>query len=87
MHATHLIHKRIQEACQGIHQKRMQTLFRAVEALTLGRRLSLVGLGRALVSAAQVKHNIKRMDRLLGNEKLYAERCALYQARADSWSG
>jgi hypothetical protein len=42
----------------------------------------LTELGRALVSAARVKHNIKRIDRLLGNRHLALERVEVYQALA-----
>jgi hypothetical protein len=40
----------------------------------------LTGLGRSLRSRAEVKHNIKRMDRLLGNEQLYEQLQSIYAA-------
>lgn len=51
----------------------------SVSALLVGRQLSLSGLGRALVSPARVKHNIKRVDRLVGNRHLCAQRMQLYR--------
>jgi hypothetical protein len=53
-----------------------------VAAAVRGRRLTLTELGRALVGTARVKHGIKRIDRLLGNRHLAAERFGLYQALA-----
>ncbi|MEO8631515.1 MAG: IS4 family transposase [Betaproteobacteria bacterium] len=47
-----------------------------------GQRITLTELGRALPSQARVKHNIKRVDRLLGNVQLCAERFGIYQAIA-----
>jgi hypothetical protein len=80
MHATRYLHNHVQKRCQAIHAKRLAALFAAVDALARSRRLSLTGLGRSLRSTAEVKHNIKRMDRLLANERLYAERESLYAA-------
>jgi hypothetical protein len=80
MHATQVLRNCIQDACQEIHRKRFDALFAAVEALSRGRRLSLTGLGRTLNSPALVKHNIKRMDRLIGNEVLFEGRTQIYSA-------
>jgi len=82
MQATRYVFKLLSTACQSIHSKRLETLLVAVESLARGRRLTLTGLGRSLKSKAKVKHNIKRMDRLLGNEKLFAESESLYGALA-----
>lgn len=82
MQATHYLFKRLARTCQTIHSKRLQTILVAVESLARGRRLTLTGLGRSLKSKAKVKHNIKRMDRLLANAKLFAECLTLYRAQA-----
>ena len=47
----------------------------SVEALLVGRQMSLAGLGRAMVSAA-------RVNRLIGNRHLWEERTELYGAIA-----
>ncbi|MGH8635467.1 MAG: IS4 family transposase [Burkholderiales bacterium] len=65
-----------------MHAARLKVMLSAVAAAVRSRRLALTELGRALVSAARVKHNIKRIDRLLGNRHLAAERVELYQALA-----
>ena len=52
----------------------------AVSALISGACLTVTALGRRLNSPARTKHNIKRMDRLMSNSHLHAERKRLYQA-------
>jgi len=55
-----------------------------VRALLTGGKLSLTHLGRSLDGAAQTKHQIKAVDRLLGNRHLHGERDGIYQAIARS---
>ncbi|HHF7381308.1 TPA: hypothetical protein ACPSKF_001816, partial [Legionella anisa] len=43
------------------------------------KKLSLTRLGRALRNKTQEKHNIKRCDRFLGNNKLHRERQSIYK--------
>lgn len=78
MHALQLLHKTIIAACPCIYLKRPNALLAVTEAPLLGQRLSLTGLGRSLNSKAYVKHGIKRVDRLLGDEHLHNERVAIY---------
>lgn len=79
MHALKVLHNKLQQACPFIHQKRLAILVLAIHALLIGQRLSLTQLGRRLASKALVKHNIKRIDRLLGNPHLHQERNSIYQ--------
>ena len=61
--------------------KRQQASLRAgIEALLRGGRLTLTALGRSLRSTARIKHQIRRIDRLLGNPRMHAQRVALYRA-------
>ena len=78
MHALKVLHKKLQQACPYIHKKRLTVLILATQALFTGQRLSLTQLGRSLISKARVKHNIKRIDRLLGNPHLHQERRIIY---------
>jgi hypothetical protein len=82
MHASGLLRRWLRRACPGIHAARLAVVVRVVEALVLGGKLTLTHLGRNLRSAAYVKHSIKRVDRLLGNRHLHAERPTIYQALA-----
>jgi len=65
-----------------MHAKRRSTLLAAVQATVPGSRLRLSDLGRGLSAAVAVKHNIKRIDRLLGNAKLHAETARVYEMLA-----
>ena len=51
-------------------------------ALLFGGKLSLRQLGRSLTGVARVKHQIKAVDRLLGNQHLHRERADIYRALA-----
>jgi hypothetical protein len=57
-------------------------LVRVVRALLAGGKLSLTHLGRSLSGPARVKHQIKAVDRLLGNRHLQRERDGIYRALA-----
>jgi hypothetical protein len=52
------------------HAVRAAALVRAVGALLTGGRLSLTHLGRNMSGTARVKHQIRTVDRLLGNAHL-----------------
>ena len=56
------------------HATRAAALLRVVGALLAGGKLSLTHLGRSLSGPAQVKHQIKAVDRLLANRHLQRER-------------
>lgn len=83
MQSTRYVFSRLVKACQSIHAKRLLSLRVAVDSLAVGQRLTVTGLGRSLRSRAKVKHDIKRMDRLVGNKKLFAECELMYRVVAD----
>lgn len=62
------------------HSTRSAALVRVVRAVLTGGKLSLTHLGRSLRGSAQVKHEIKSVDRLLGNRHLQDERDGVYRA-------
>jgi hypothetical protein len=64
------------------HAARASALARVVRALLTGGKLSLTHLGRSLDGAAKEKHQIKSVDRLLGNRHLHGERDTIYAAIA-----
>src|SRR5215211_7962743 len=78
-----LLHRWLRRACPAIHAVRATAVVTVVEALVLGAKLALTSLGRNLRSTAYPKHSIKRVDRLLGNRHLHAERSLIYRAIAD----
>ena len=60
-----------------MHKKRLDTLSLVVEAALKNKKLSLTGLGREIDLPIQERSGIRRVDRFLGNEKLYNERFAI----------
>ena len=82
MHALSILHRELLSSCPWMHAKRRSTLLAAVQAAVLGSRLRLSDLGRGLSAAVAVKHNIKRIDRLLGNANLHAETAHVYEMLA-----
>ncbi len=82
MHALSILHRDLLSSCPWMHAKRRSTLLAAVQAAVLGSRLRLSDLGRGLSTAVAVKHNIKRIDRLLGNANLHAETAHVYEMLA-----
>ena len=84
MHGLILLHKRL-KCSRGLgHVMRLGALMKAVEGLLSGRKLALTHLGRSLARGRSEKHNIKCMDRLIGNQHLHRERPAVYRLLA-SW--
>lgn len=64
----------------GMHETRLGALMAAVSGLLRERRTTVSGLGRACCGrGGQIRHAIKRVDRLLSNRHLCAEREAVYR--------
>jgi len=82
MHALSIVRQLIRSCRPGVHAARVAVILAAVAAAVRGRRLTLTELGRAVVGPSHVKHSIKRIDRLLGNRHLAAERASLYRTLA-----
>jgi hypothetical protein len=80
MHAITILHRILSASFPEVHAKRLASLLAAVEAVVSGSRLTLSDLGRGLTGSVAVKHNIKRIDRLLGNSLLHTEVPRLYEA-------
>lgn len=66
----------------SIHKARVAAVFAAVAALVRGGEIALSRLGRAIATGTTVKHGIKRIDRLYGNEHLLADRHLFYRGIA-----
>jgi hypothetical protein len=81
MKAIKLLHKNLSTACPEIHSVRLKALMSAVTSTITGQQLTVTGLGRNLKSHSKThtKHDIKRMDRLIGNQHLQLERQDIYQ--------
>lgn len=78
MHPVAVLHQHLQKTLPSIHRTRLQALMAAVGSVLCGAQISITSLGRSLSNAAFIKHKIKRMDRLIGNIRLYQERWSFY---------
>lgn len=81
MKAIKLLHKNLTTACPFIHEVRLKALMAGVTSALTEQQVTVTGLGRNLKSHSktQTKHDIKRMDRLIGNKHLHDERKELYR--------
>lgn len=80
MQTVRFLHAALAQALPTVHSRRLNALMCTVAALLQGRRLTLTGLGRSMPGTAYPKHAIKRVDRLIGNAHLQAERSLFYWA-------
>lgn len=78
MFTEKLLFKALSEGCPFIHETRLKAVLDVSNALRDGQSLSLSQLGRSLKSSIDIKHRIKKVDRLEGNVKLHEELNALY---------
>ena len=82
MRAPEVLQKCLASTFDSLHAWRRQNLLLSVEALVTGRRLVLMELARHWPGALRVKAPLKRLDRLLGNAPLHAQRERFYAAAA-----
>jgi hypothetical protein len=80
MHAAAILHRCLQRFLNHIHQRRLAALLNAVGSCVSGPRLSLTDVGRRFAGEADLRHKIKRADRLLGNRHLQHEAHSVYEA-------
>ncbi len=78
MSVNELLFFHLEECCPEIHAKRLQAVMDVATGIQHSRRLSIAGIGRHLDSETQLKHRIKKVDRLLGNKHLYGELAGIY---------
>jgi hypothetical protein len=80
VHATTILHRCLDTLLKSVHSRRRATLFDAVAACVAGPRLTLTEIGRRFAGGTNLRHNIKRADRLLGNVNLQHETSTFYGA-------
>lgn len=78
MHALRILHRCIAPQLEGIHRRRLGVLFEAVASTASGPRLTLTEIGRRFGGGADLRHRIKRADRLLGNRHLQRDSGRIY---------
>lgn len=83
MTAITLLHEHLNQYCPQIHSSRLQAVMDVATALQSSQNLSLTAIGRQLESESEIKHRIKKVDRLIGNQHLYNELTRLYSGMSD----
>jgi len=75
MYVQSMIHKLLSDF---MHLKRLYSLISVVQGAFEAKQFSVTGLGRALPLAIQERSGIRKVDRLVGNEKLHSQRKDVY---------
>ena len=73
-----LIENHLCEVCPDVHSTRLQAIFDVASALQKSQNLSLTAIGRNISGDIDVKHKIKKVDRLEGNHHLHNELDYIY---------
>ena len=82
MRITDILLRQLADDLAGIHGARLRLVFAATWASLRAGKLSLTSIGRTIAERTTQKHGIKRVDRLLGNQRLWEERREFYKAIA-----
>lgn len=83
MFAEELLFDALVEGCPFIHQNRLNAVLDVAQALSASQSLSSSKIGRHITGQSNVKHKIKKVDRLEGNPKLHQELNTLYKGLSD----
>ena len=78
-----LLHTHIAERCPEIHSSRLQAVMDVATGLQNCHKLSISAIARNLEGKIDIKHKIKKVDRLLGNKNLYSEVTNIYLGLSD----
>jgi Transposase DDE domain len=73
-----LLHAHMEVHCPEIHVTRLQAVMDVATGLQHSKQMSISAIGRYLPSDIELKHRIKKVDRLLGNKHLYSELADIY---------
>jgi hypothetical protein len=68
----------LEKSCESIYETRLDAVMDVAMALQKSTDLSLSSIGRSLQGNVRIKHKIKKVDRLEGNEYLHQELDQLY---------
>jgi hypothetical protein len=79
MHAITVLQDLLRRCISSLHEKRLSALMAAVGSCLRKRRLTLSELARGLEPTTSVRHRVKRIDRLLGNQWLQEQRLCFYR--------
>lgn len=79
MHLFALLHKTFEEQLPQVHLRRLNSLMTVCSTAVGDNKLYLTGLGRCISNINKESSNIQKVDRLLGNGALQAERDSFYK--------
>lgn len=82
MHARQVLQKCLSPALGAMHALRRHVLMKAIDALVVGRRLTLIEMARSWPDAERVRAPLKALDRLLSNAHVHTEREQIYAGMA-----
>jgi hypothetical protein len=82
VHAAGILRRFIAPHLQQVHARRRAAVFDVAAAVIAGGRLGSSAIGRAFPGRVAPKHNIKRVDRLLGNEGVHKDLVLFFAAIA-----
>lgn len=74
MRCIEVLHSYIKKSCLKIHKKRLELLFQAAEGVIKGKAITVTSIGRNIESDTSVKHDIKRIDRLVSSPFLMKDK-------------
>jgi hypothetical protein len=82
MRVSQILRQICRSCTRSVHAARLAAIVAVVEAITAAGRLVPAAVGRSLRGRARPKHGIKRVDRLLGNMHVLADRWVIFAAVA-----
>lgn len=78
MTVSETVYLQLEQFCPEVHVSRLQAVMDVAVGLTKSKRLTIAEIGRHLPSQIDLKHRIKKVDRVLGNHHLYDELNSIY---------
>jgi hypothetical protein len=83
MRVETMVRELVGQCSSVMHTVRLGTVISVVEGITRSGALRPASIGRSVRGSALPKHEIKRVDRLLGNPKMICDRLFLFAAIAE----
>jgi hypothetical protein len=85
MPAETIVKRMLGYCLSSLPEKQAEALRAGVVAAVEGGALSLSRLAQQLPGKVALRHRVKRMDRLLGNEAIHCRRSGIYASLAHTW--
>jgi hypothetical protein len=85
MHAETIVKRMLTNCLSSLHEKQAEAVHAGVVAALEGGSLSLSRLAQRVPGEVALRHRVKRMDRLLGNDAIHGKRLEVYGRLAEDW--